>query len=61
MTQNCIKPCPFCGEVPKLRYIGGDIKKWVIDCTNYKCKIQPSTDYHRLKYIIIREWNNRAY
>lgn len=59
MSSVELKPCPFCGESPRLKFIKNNINKWVIGCDNYKCRIQPSTDYHRLKNIVVREWNRR--
>lgn len=57
---STLKSCPFCGQLPKLRYVGNDVKKWMIECVNNKCRIQPFTDLHRHKFVVIREWNRRA-
>lgn len=38
--MDLIKPCPFCGGRADMRY---SIDKALIECTNTKCKIQPST------------------
>ena len=59
-SETGLRECPFCGAYPRLIYHGGDIKKWEVSCCNPKCKIQPATDYHRYKWIIIREWNKRC-
>lgn len=57
--EPILKPCPFCGVSPKLRFTGGNINKWIVECDNNRCKIQPMTDYHKLKWVVIREWNYR--
>lgn len=59
MSDVKLMPCPFCGESPRLIFVGGDINKWIVECDNYKCRIQPSTDYHRFKNVVVREWNRR--
>ena len=51
-----LKPCPFCGS--KVHYTLWK-NKWLIGCTNDKCRIQPHTDYHVNKSVIAREWNKR--
>ena len=38
--MELLKPCPFCGGRADMRY---SIDKALIECTNTKCKIQPST------------------
>ena len=60
MTED-LKPCPFCGGRADLRYT---INKALIECTNTKCKLQPSTWLHvdtdsvgRL----VKIWNQRKY
>lgn len=58
MSKN-LKPCPFCGAIPTLEYDNG-IKKWWIMCDNEKCKIQPMTDAHAFKGVIVGEWNRRV-
>ena len=54
-----LKPCPFCGIIPTIEY-DDYFMKWVISCNNHKCKIQPSTDLHKRKGVITKEWNRRA-
>lgn len=58
---NYLKPCPFCGGRADMRYA---INKALIECTNTKCKIQPSTwlcvetdSVNKLVNI----WNTRKY
>jgi hypothetical protein len=56
---NELKPCPFCGAIPILEY-GNGINKYWISCQNEKCRIQPMTDAHTNKGVIVREWNRRV-
>lgn len=58
MTDK-LKPCPFCGGQPIVEY-GNGIKKYWICCQNEKCRIQPTTDAHKNKGVVTREWNRRA-
>lgn len=61
MTETKLKPCPFCGKVPSgIRFVGNPINKWYVECTNEKCRIQPATSYHKMKGVVVREWNKRA-
>ena len=57
-----LKPCPFCGEIPKIDYgceYIDDIAKYWIQCNNEKCRIRPCTDMHVYKFVVVREWNRR--
>lgn len=54
-----LKPCPFCGAIPKCTYIEKS-DKWFIMCESSKCRIQPMTDFHKNKGVIVKEWNRRA-
>lgn len=54
-----LKPCPFCGVVPTVEF-GNGIQKYWISCDNPKCRIQPTTDAHTNKSVIVREWNRRV-
>lgn len=62
MTKPELKPCPFCGgEV----FIGtwesrGAPMMYHIACFNDHCTIQPGTDYHKDKAVVIEDWNRRA-
>lgn len=62
MTE--LKPCPFCGGEATSIFgimIDGKQSEWnVIKCKNPKCRIQPSTDWHKSKSVVVREWNRRA-
>ena len=59
MNSLKIKPCPFCGGLPDIRY---SFDTLLIECTNKKCKLQPST----FMYVhtnnaekLIKIWNKR--
>ena len=56
-----LKPCPFCGHLPRIRYTFG---KPVIECEKAECGRRPSTwvhsntnDFNRL----VKIWNIRGY
>ena len=54
-----IKPCPFCGSLPSIRY---SFDTLLIECTNKKCKLQPSTWSHvdsDSAEKLIKIWNKR--
>ena len=53
-----LKPCPFCGVVPIVKFDNA-IKKYWISCNNPKCRVQSMTDAHINKSVIVREWNRR--
>lgn len=59
MAELKLRNCPFCGESPTITFKDGKINKWIIQCNNPKCRIQPMTDYHRCKSVVVREWNMR--
>lgn len=56
-----LKPCPFCNGEVRLRY---SFKKALIECSNRKCKLQPSTflymDTDRVSKLV-KAWNTRKY
>ena len=54
-----LKPCPFCGEKPIVEY-GNGIKKYWISCQNEKCWVQPNTDAHINRGVVVRFWNRRV-
>lgn len=44
-----LKPCPFCGAVPRVEQIGSDNDQQIrIACSNKKCDIQPATRWGKL-------------
>ncbi|WP_204206468.1 Lar family restriction alleviation protein [Mammaliicoccus sciuri] len=56
-----LKPCPFCGGRADLRYC---INKALVECTNKKCKLRPSTwlrvDTDSVDKLV-NIWNQRKY
>ncbi|WMW72294.1 Lar family restriction alleviation protein [Staphylococcus epidermidis] len=56
-----LKPCPFCNGEARLRY---SFKKALIECSNRKCKLQPSTflymDTDRVSKLV-KAWNTKKY
>lgn len=54
-----LKPCPFCGAMPRIDKNQSTMKYW-IQCDNPKCKINPCTDMHINLSVITREWNRRV-
>lgn len=59
MSVQEIKPCPFCGGRADIRY---SINRALIECTNRKCKIQPSTWLHVETDSVdklVKIWNTR--
>ena len=60
-AKNKLKPCPFCGEMPKIRYDG----YYVVGCDhsgNKKCKMLAVNTWHNFKTELgaIKAWNRRA-
>jgi Lar family restriction alleviation protein len=59
-----LKPCPFCGAAPNVVFglvIQGQKTDWnFVACENEKCRIKPSTDWHKSKSVVVREWNRRC-
>ena len=60
-TVKFLKPCPFCGGRADLRYY---INKALVECTNKKCKLRPSTwlyvDTDSVDKLV-NIWNERKY
>ena len=57
-----LKPCPFCGEIPELRFvrdIGIWRYGWQVRCCNKNCSATVQTDYHCFRSIAIKDWNER--
>lgn len=60
--QSELKPCPFCGEKAHLTTWAraeNDLL-YMVECDNERCPIQPMTAYHKIKDVIVDEWNRRA-
>lgn len=54
MTDK-LKPCPFCGKVPRLEQYGDF---WQIECRNDECWMKPRTSLDG-KDVVIRGWERR--
>lgn len=52
-----LKPCPFCGEVPKSIY---NTMCWKICCLNEHCPTKPYTARCDTEAKAIEAWNRRA-
>lgn len=53
-----IKPCPWCGEIPKLYQT--EYGNWWLECENYACPVQPMSQVFRRKEKLVRKWNERG-
>lgn len=54
-----LKPCPFCGDVPTIKYYDGE-RSYMISCTNLECPMDfISTELNHDKISIIEIWNTR--
>lgn len=64
------KPCPFCGEIPRLEDHTGYDSGTYISCRNPKCRISPCTyltcgsakypTHKESREGVVAEWNRRA-
>jgi hypothetical protein len=52
-----IKPCPFCGKLPRLSQFG---ELFYIECVNLDCGLWPSTKALNSEGVIVALWNRRA-
>ena len=52
-----IKPCPFCGKLPRLSHVG---ELFYIECVNLDCGLWPSTKALNSEGVIVALWNRRA-
>lgn len=56
---NRLKPCPFCGERPKVEpWHGGPKTKRLISCDNDDCAVSPGVTGDTARVAVIR-WNTR--
>lgn len=62
--MDYLKPCPFCGALPKLHPTHVDEVGWaVVRCENKKCQARP--EVAKFTYInphkkAVKAWNQRA-
>ena len=55
-----LKPCPFCGSKPiSGNYYYGRHIRYIIGCSNTRCKVFPNTRYHDTPEEAIEAWNRR--
>lgn len=57
MTNDELKPCPYCGNYPLLRQ---DASEWRVECIGEGCECLPSTWFYDTKEEAIEAWNRRA-
>ena len=57
MTDQELKPCPFCGTRPALIYPGTNQRQ--VGCRSDRCKIQPHTMPSERIEVVVQEWNTR--
>lgn len=53
-----IKPCPWCGEIPKFYQTAHG--NWWLECENYACPVQPMSQVFSRKDKLVRKWNERS-
>ncbi|MBQ8766075.1 MAG: Lar family restriction alleviation protein [Clostridia bacterium] len=57
--QNELKPCPFCGEIPKVHY-NEVLEMYTVECENKNCNIVCHTCLAIKKEYAIENWNRRV-
>lgn len=57
MNETKLKPCPFCGQMPKLRHYA---VCYDVACVNESCERQPRTYAWNYPETAIDEWNKLA-
>ena len=57
-TANTETSLGLTSSIPIVEF-GNGIKKYWVCCQNEKCRIQPTTDAHKTKGVVVREWNKR--
>ena len=60
-----LKPCPFCGEAPRLRehhYFdeGTPVVTYSVCCASLECEVEPHTYEYDRDDIAARTWNTRV-
>lgn len=60
-AQPALKPCPFCGEKPRL---WDSFEGWKVSCWNTDpdtgCGVQPQTEGHKTQEAAIEVWERRS-
>ena len=51
-----LKPCPFCGEKPKIGTTGTFYRVY---CFSPSCYIRPNTRFEKNKEDAVEQWNRR--
>lgn len=59
LGERGMKPCPFCGEAPRLMRITGGPNGYVVACMSGNCPSRPATPSEPLKEAAIGRWNSR--
>ena len=58
--KDKVKPCPFCGQMPERLVLDlSDRKRYLYQCTNDRCLVQPATIGHRNTAHALQSWNRR--
>ena len=63
MSKEKLKPCPFCGNIPRIEKTeGGHNFEWDIDCVTKQgqCFIPINNFPFKTKAEAIKAWNRRA-
>lgn len=57
-----LKPCPFCGKKPRIKFFNGDpaIRKYDVGCNQTLCPCRPRTRLYANVDDAIEAWNRRA-
>lgn len=53
-----VKPCPFCGQMPRLMPFGAD--RWTVSCEAILCFVQPTTPGETSEALAVAAWNTRS-
>lgn len=59
MSEDNLKPCPFCGKTPELLSRRYDRTKYQIACVFDGCACMPDTWLYTTKEEAVRMWNAR--
>lgn len=69
MEEYSLKPCPFCGRMPKLikteyTYLIGEPEDkhdgYSVECEEYDCWFNPSTPHYDIPKLAVICWNLRG-